>query len=104
MKSSLLLYNNITFSKNKFVAHTHLVAILGLEVLFLHFLNFLVGYELWTYAKALISHFKHFLGLFETKFVSLTYFVSILVLEVLFSHLICFLVGYELQTYTEALC
>ena len=32
--------------ETKFVALTHLVAILDFGVLFLHFLNFLVGYEL----------------------------------------------------------
>jgi len=37
------------WSETKFVALTHLVAIFGLEVLFPHFLNFLVGYGLRNY-------------------------------------------------------
>jgi len=43
--------------ETKFVALTHLVAILDFEVLFLHFLNFLVGYELWSNTKALLGRF-----------------------------------------------
>ena len=52
--------------ETKFAAFTYFVATFVLEVLLSHFMNFLVGYELWTYAESLLGRFKLYLLLSRT--------------------------------------
>ena len=91
--------------ETKFVALRYFVSVLGLEVLFSHFLKFwqVVSYKLTLKHCLVVLKIQviltHVLNTFQVR-LSLLHLVVIFGLEMLFS---TFLVDYELQTYTQDL-